>query len=58
MRFFISALTILFIYLKMTNQIDWSWLWILSPIWISFSICLIAFGAIVYFVKKSKSKRL
>ena len=34
MRFFISALTILFIYLKMTNQIDWSWLWVLSPIWI------------------------
>ena len=52
MRFFISALTILFIYLKMTNQIDWSWLWVLSPLWISFSICLIAFGTIIYFVKK------
>ena len=52
MRFFISALTILFIYLKMTNQIDWSWLWVLSPLWISFSISIIILGTIVYFVKK------
>ena len=34
MAFFISGLTLLFIYLKMTSQIDWSWLWVLSPIWI------------------------
>ena len=34
MAFFISGLTLLFIYFKMTNQIDWSWIWVLSPIWI------------------------
>ena len=34
MAFFISGLTLLFIYLKMTSQIDWSWLWVLSPLWI------------------------
>lgn len=32
---FIALLAILFIGLKLTNQIDWSWLWVLSPIWIS-----------------------
>ena len=46
MTFFISGLTLLFIYLKMTSYIDWSWLWVLSPLWISFlvaSLTAIAF---------------
>ena len=32
---FTSALTILFIGLKLTNVISWSWWWVLSPLWIS-----------------------
>ena len=32
---FASLLTILFIGLKLTNYIDWSWWWVLSPLWIS-----------------------
>ena len=32
---FVGMLTILFIGLKLTNYITWSWLWVLSPIWIS-----------------------
>lgn len=28
---FSSALTLLFIGLKLTNQIDWIWFWVLSP---------------------------
>ena len=35
---FTGALTILFIGLKLTNVITWSWWWVLSPIWISLSI--------------------
>lgn len=31
---FVGLLTILFIGLKLTNNIDWSWWWVLSPIWI------------------------
>jgi len=31
---FIGLLTILFIGLKLTGNIDWSWWWVLSPIWI------------------------
>lgn len=41
MAFFIAGLTLLFIYLKMTSQIDWSWLWVLSPLWIDFLGCLL-----------------
>ena len=34
---FVDALTLLFIVLKLTGQIDWNWIWVLSPIWISIS---------------------
>lgn len=32
---FCGLLTIVFIVLKLTNYIDWSWWWVLSPLWIS-----------------------
>lgn len=35
---FAGWLTILFIALRLTGYINWSWWWVLSPIWISFSI--------------------
>ena len=31
---FIGLLTILLIGLKLTNHIDWSWWWVLGPLWI------------------------
>ena len=31
---FSGLLTIVFITLKLTGFINWSWLWVLSPIWI------------------------
>jgi hypothetical protein len=40
---FTGWLTILFIGLKLTGQITWSWWWVLSPLWIS---ALIVFGII------------
>jgi len=30
-----SELTIVFVILKLTNNIDWSWWWVFSPLWIS-----------------------
>ncbi len=44
---FTGMLTILFIGLKLTNQITWSWWWVLSPIWISFLIGLTLIGIIL-----------
>lgn len=32
---FCGLLTIVFIYLKLTGQIDWSWWWVWSPLWIA-----------------------
>lgn len=31
---FLGLLTIVFIVLKLTDNIDWSWWWVISPIWI------------------------
>ncbi len=36
---FTGLLTIIFIVLKLTNYIDWSWWWVLSPLWISAAFC-------------------
>jgi hypothetical protein len=33
-----TLLTVLFVGLKLTDNIDWSWVWVLSPLWISASI--------------------
>lgn len=43
---FTGLLTIAFIVLKLTHYIDWSWWWVLSPIWISilFMIVLVMIG--------------
>ena len=35
---FLNTLTIVFIVLKLTHYIDWSWWWILSPLWIPIAI--------------------
>lgn len=32
---FTGTLTFIFIILKLINVIDWSWIWVLSPLWIS-----------------------
>jgi len=38
---FAGLLTILFIALKLCEVIDWSWLWVLSPLWISLGLYVI-----------------
>ena len=36
-----TVLTIVFVVLKLTHNIDWSWWWVLSPLWISAGIGLL-----------------
>jgi len=33
-----TPLLLIFVVLKLTNNIDWSWTWVLSPIWIPLAI--------------------
>ena len=39
---FSGLLAILFIALKLTGVVSWSWLWVLSPLWIPLAIILVA----------------
>lgn len=45
---FCGLLAIVFIVLKLTNVIAWSWAWILSPIWMPWAIAIVAI--VVYFI--------
>lgn len=38
---FCGLLTIAFIVLKLTGYITWSWMWVLSPVWISLSLVIV-----------------
>lgn len=55
---FAGLLAIVFIVLKLTKVITWSWVWVLAPIWIPIAIGLVFIliaglvGLIQYFVKK------
>jgi hypothetical protein len=44
---FASVLQIVFIVLKLCKIIDWSWIWVLSPFWISVIVYGI-FGILIY----------
>ena len=48
---FTTLLTILFIALKLTRVVNWGWLWVLSPIWISL---IISIAIIVWIAVKFK----
>ena len=36
-----TLLTVAFVVLKLCKVITWSWVWVLSPIWISWGIALV-----------------
>lgn len=46
---FVGVLTAIFIGLKLANVIDWSWIWVFSPIWIRLAI-LFVFGMLAVIV--------
>lgn len=38
-----TVLLCIFITLKLTGNIDWSWWWVLSPLWITLVVFLVCF---------------
>ena len=52
---FLGLLTIAFIVLKLCHAIDWSWWWVLSPLWGSLVLGLVVFF-VAYIVLISKNK--
>ena len=54
--FFTSALTVAFVVLKLCKVIDWSWWWVLSPIWIPLAIVIVV--GIVWLIYQFRSNYL
>jgi hypothetical protein len=44
---FSGLLTVLFIGLKLTHVIDWSWLWVLAPMWVSTGLIVVILFAVI-----------
>jgi hypothetical protein len=46
---FVPALFLIFLVLKLTDHIDWSWWWIFAPLWVPFllfvAVLLVVFSA-------------
>lgn len=41
-----SLLTVLFVGLKLCDKINWSWWWVLAPLWGPFAIAFVVMGAL------------
>ena len=54
---FCGLLTIVFIVLKLIGVIGWSWLWVLSPLWIpiAFSVLFIGIALFAAWIRKRRS---
>lgn len=53
---FWDALCLMFIYLKLTEQITWKWLWITCPVWLQFALGLVL-AIIKGFIEAKKGKK-
>ena len=63
---FLGLLTLLFIGLKLTGYITWSWIWVLAPLWIpvgiallvlSVGILIVGLGIIVKTIKYGRKEK-
>lgn len=64
---FLGLLTITFIVLKLTGYIEWSWLWVLAPLWLPLVVLAVVFAGILvvaivirvvrYFIETYKNRK-
>ena len=54
---FLSLLGLLFIGLKLTGHIDWSWWWVLAPILIKGPLVILVIVAVIYYLKNYTVKK-
>lgn len=52
----LSVLTLILIVLKLTGLIDWSWVWVLSPVWIPGLFFAVVFAIILIGGRVKKGK--
>lgn len=42
-------LTVIFVVLKLTGKVSWSWLWVFSPLWLGIAIAVVFMGICMLF---------
>lgn len=47
---FAGLLTVVFITLKLLGKINWSWWWVLSPLWIGFAVIVLIAAVVAVIV--------
>lgn len=52
---YIHLLTIVFIVLKLTHYIDWSWWWVLAPSWILIIIMVVSMAITLWLANRFAS---
>ena len=50
------VLTIIFVVLKLVGVINWSWLWVLCPLWIDILFTVIVLAIIIIIDNKTRKK--
>lgn len=56
---FFGGLALLFIALKLTGVVSWSWLWVLAPLWTPFvfaAVFVVVFVALALFAEYRKER--
>lgn len=57
-----TVLTLIFVVLKLVGVIEWSWIWVFSPIWIPIALCfviivpIVIIAIILKFIRNKKLK--
>lgn len=54
---FLEFLALIFITLKLTGYIGWSWWWVLSPLWIQVAIFVFALVIVLAFAASQRNKK-
>lgn len=55
---FVELLQFVFIVLKLCGVINWGWVWVLSPLWISIAVTIIVILIFVIKIRRGKSHEL
>lgn len=50
----VGLLTIAFVVLKLIGQIDWSWAWVLAPVWGFAVVAVIVFVVVAWLWEKTR----
>lgn len=53
---FFGVLTLIFITLKLTGYINWSWWWVLAPLWgsFAFAIAFVVVAMLIIYIRERK----